>query len=264
MTTRKTPAGATPVAESAMLSQSYPFGPWWAPYRVPRPGMNGLVDPRAVGIVFRGDSAPDAGAAGGAGGSGSDSPPAGSNTDGDGDKGGSTDSGADQSATDDAALGEPGKRALEREREARKAAEDRAKAAEKERDEAKLANASEQERAIAAAKAEGKNEVLDQLHTVVRRTAVREALIAAGAPASLVADLSKADEFAALKVTDDNEIDAKELRDAVKAHKERVPDAYRPAGESGGTADGGSRGGGAKPRTYDEAIAQHYGTSRPA
>ncbi len=251
MTTRQHSAGATPVVASATLAQSYPFGPWWAQYRVPRPGMNGMIDPRALGIVFEGEGG-DAGA---------NPPAAGSSGDG-GTSGGTTEGGKAKSATDDEPLGEPGKRALERERTARQEAEDRAKAAEKERDDLKLANASEAEKAIAAAREEGKAEVVAQLHEVVRRTAVREALITAGAPASLVADLSRADEFSALKVRADNSIDAKDLEAAVAKHKERVPDAYRAAGGSG-SAEGGARGGDRAPaKTLEEATIAYYEDQR--
>lgn len=257
MTSRQHSAGAMPVVESATLSQSYPFGPWFAPYRVPRPGTSGLVDPRAVGILFEGEGAGSAGSAGGASGGQSDSGSAGSSGDAGGTQGGSTGGDAGP-ATGDAALGEAGKRALEAERTARKAAEDRAKAAEKERDEAKLANASDHDRAIAAAKAEGEATVTDRLHAAVRRQSVREALLAAGVAAGLVADLSKADEFVGLKVGDDDEIDSKELAAAVKAHKDRVPDAYKAPGSSG-SADGGARGGDRAPATtLEDSIMRHY------
>lgn len=257
MRAENTPAGAMPVVESATLSQSYPFGPWFAPYRVPRAGTSGLVDPRMVGITFEGENSGAAGSAGGASGGQSDSGSAGSSGDAGSTQGGSAGS-AGTSATDDVALGEPGKRALEAERTARKTAEDRAKAAERERDEEKLKNASDQDKAIAAAKEQGKTEVVERLHNTVRRTAVREALLTAGAVPSLVADLSRADEFAALKVNDDDEIDEDGLAKAVKKHMARVPDAYKVPGNSG-SADGGARGSSkGRSDSLEDSIAAFY------
>lgn len=247
MTNRQTPAGAMPVVESATLSQSYPFGPWFAPYRVPRPGMNGIVDPRAVGITFEGEG----------GEAGASPPAAGSAGDDGGDKGGSGTNDANGAPATgpqpdgDGMTSEAGRTLL---RELRQQVKDLAK----ERDEAKLANASEHEKAIAAARTEGEQKVIDRLHATVRRSAVSTALMAAGVPAGLVPDLSKADEFTGLKVGADDEINPADLAAAVKAHKARVPDAYRPAGSSG-SADGGARGGDRAPAgSSEEAILRHY------
>lgn len=164
---------------------------------------------------------------------------------------------------DEGALGESGKRALEAERSARREAEDRAKKAEKERDDLKLATASEADKAIAAARSEGEKAVIERLHAAVRRSAVREALAAAGATPSLVPDLSLAAEFTGLKVGDNDEIDAEELAKAVKAHKARVPDAYTkptpPAGATG-SSDGGAAGSGQPPaKDLESALERHYG-----
>jgi hypothetical protein len=163
---------------------------------------------------------------------------------------------------DDDALGEPGKRALQAERDARQRAEDRAKAAERERDELKAQTQTDAEKAVTEAKAAGKTEVLSRLQTVVRRSAVEKALMQAGATPSLIDDLAGAREFAALKVNDDDEIDPKELADAVKAHKARVPDAYKaaqPAPGATGSSDAGARGGGQEPaKTLTDAIERHY------
>lgn len=163
-------------------------------------------------------------------------------------------------ATGDAdALGDAGKRALDSMKAERNAAVTAQKAAEKERDDLKLATASDTDKAIAAAKKEGADGVIDRVHATVRRVAVREALATAGAVASLIPDLAKADEFATLKVNDDDEVDAKELAEAVKAHKARVPDAYKAAA---GTADGGARGGGDTPaKDLQSAVERHYANS---
>ena len=48
--TESTPAGAMPVVASATLAQSYPVGPWWAPYRLPFG-----VDARGAGVCFDGE-----------------------------------------------------------------------------------------------------------------------------------------------------------------------------------------------------------------
>jgi hypothetical protein len=159
---------------------------------------------------------------------------------------------------DESALGEAGKRAIQVEREAARAAKAEAAEARRELEALKLATASEAEKAIAAAKSEGKAEVLDRLHATIRRSAVREALVAAGVPAGLVADLSKADEFTSLKVGDDDAIDEKDLAEAVKRHKARVPDAYR-APDAQGSADGGARGGDRAPAaSMEDAITREY------
>lgn len=171
--------------------------------------------------------------------------------------GSTTAAAADPAKGDEDALGEPGKRALQVEREAVKAAKAERDAAMKELADLKLATASESEKAIAQAKTEGKTEVIARLHATVRRAAVREALVTAGAIPSLVADLSKADEFAALKVNDDDEIDSEELAKAVKAHKTRVKDAYAAPGDSG-SADGGAQGGRVPATTLASALERHY------
>lgn len=172
----------------------------------------------------------------------------------------------DAATGDESALGDAGKRAIQVEREAARTAKAEAAALAKELEALKLASASESEKAIAAAKAEGKSEVLTRLHATVRRATVREALIGNGALPSLVADLSRADEFASLTVNDDDEIDPKELADAVKAHKARVPDAYtKPATPPGerGSADGGAAGGRAPAKDLESALEQHFGQPAP-
>ena len=243
-------AGAMPVAEGATPSQSYPFGPAWAPYRLPLPGLNGVVTPREIGIGFEGEagttsdsSAGDAGATTGTA------------------AGATTDSSAtDTSATDEAQLGEGGKRAIAAERAKVKAAEDRAKAAEKERDDLKLATASDSEKAIAAAKKAGADEVLTRVHAQVRRSEVKAALSAAGINASVLDLAAKADEFAALKVDDEGEVEG--LADAIKDFKKARADLFTKPGSSG-TADGGTRGSGEEPaKDLMSALERHYAPAR--
>lgn len=243
-------AGAMPVAASAMLAQSYPFGPGFAAYRLPFLGTNGIGS-RELGVCLEGE--PTGGATPPAG----DPPPAPTSDP-------PKDPPPAPATGDPEGLGDAGKRALEAERARAKAAEDRAKAAEKERDELKLATASETDKAIAAAKKAGADEVIGRVHATVRRAAVREALASAGAIPSLISDLARADEFAELKVNDDDEVDAKELADAIAKHKARVPDAYKAAAASG-SADGGARSGdGGKEPAKDltTALERHYAPAR--
>lgn len=248
MKNQTTPAGAMPVAASAMLAQSYPFGPGYAAYRLPFPAAN-AIGSRAAGVCFEGEPG------GGANPPAGDPPPAPAPTP-------PTPTPPPPATGDPDALGDPGKRALEAERTARRDAEERAKAAERERDELKLATASDSEKAIAAAKKEGASEVIARVHATARRAAVREALVTAGAMPTLIADLAKADEFASLKVNDDDEVDAKELADALAKHKARVPDAYK-AAAAAGSADGGSRSGDKEPaKDLTTALERHYAPSQ--
>ena len=81
-----------------------------------------------------------------------------------------------------------------------------------------------------------------------------------GAVPSLIEDLANAAEFAALTVDDTDQVTG--LDDALKAHKSRVPDAYRtPATPGPGSVDGGPRAPGA-PRATDlaTAVAARLGT----
>lgn len=157
---------------------------------------------------------------------------------------------------DDAALGEGGKRALDAERASRRAAEDRAKAAEKERDDLKAATLSESEKAIADAKKAGQTEATERYAAVIRRSEVKAALAAAGIQSSVMDLAVKADEFAALKVGDDGNVEG--LDEAVKAFKGTRKDLFTKPGTDG-SADGGARNNGAQPATTLEgAIGAHY------
>lgn len=144
-------------------------------------------------------------------------------------------------ATGDDGLGDAGKRALDAIRAEKKLAEDRAKAAETELEKFRNASKSDAEKAIDEAKKAGAAEVTERLHARVRRAEVKVALTAAGATPSLIEDLANAAEFGALKVDDQDQVVG--LDEAIKAHKARVPDAYRASAQPW-TADGGVRGSG--------------------
>lgn len=244
-------AGATPVESGAMPLQSYPVSPVFAAYRLPWPGAHGTVDPRSVGIGFDGE-----------GGGTSDSSSGGTTGNagaGAGTQGGTTGAAGDTSATDDDAtkLGDAGKRALEAERASRKAAEARASAAEKERDELKSKTQTEQEKAVADAKKSGGDEVRTKVNGQIRRSEVKAALSAAGINTSVLDLATKADEFAALEVTDDGEVTG--LQAAIDGFKKSRPDLFKPATTTG-TADGGARSGDGKEpaKTLTDALERHY------
>ena len=157
-------------------------------------------------------------------------------------------------------LGDAGKRALDAMKAERNAAIAASKAAERELEQLKVASLSESEKAIAAARKAGADEVTERLHVRVRRAETKLALARAGAVPSLIEDLANAAEFAALTVDDTDQVTG--LDDAIKAHKARVPDAYRPPATPGpGSVDGGPRAAGA-PRATDlaTAVAARLGT----
>jgi len=160
----------------------------------------------------------------------------------------------DPSAPDDTlGLGDAGKRALDAMKAERNAAIAASKAAERELEQLRTASLSESEKAIAAARKAGADEVTERLHARVRRAEVKLALARAGAVPSLIEDLANAAEFAALVVDDSDQVTG--LDDALKAHRSRVPDAYRaPAAPGPGSVDGGPRAPGA-PRATDLASA---------
>lgn len=165
------------------------------------------------------------------------------------------------SAPDDVpGLGDAGKRALDAMKAERNAALAAAKAAERELEQLRTANQTESEKAIAAARKAGAEEVTERLHARVRRAETKLALARAGAVPSLIEDLANAAEFASLKVDDADQVAG--LDDAIKAHKARVPDAYRPPTAPGpGSVDGGPRAPGT-PRATDlaTAVAARLGT----
>ena len=157
-------------------------------------------------------------------------------------------------------LGDAGKRALDAMKAERNAAIAASKTAERELEQLKTASLSESEKAIAAARKAGADEVTERLHGRIRRVEVKLALAGAGAVPSLIDDLAGAAEFAALEVDDTDQVAG--LQEALKAHKARVPDAYRAAAAAGpGSVDGGPRAPGA-PRATDlaTAVAARLGT----
>ena len=161
---------------------------------------------------------------------------------------------SDPSAPDDTlGLGDAGKRALDAMKAERNAAIAASKAAERELEQLRTASLSENERAIAAARKAGADEVTERLHARVRRAETKLALARAGAMPSLIEDLANAAEFSGLVVDESDQVTG--LDDALKAHKARVPDAYRPPATAGpGSVDGGPRAPGA-PRATDLASA---------
>jgi hypothetical protein len=158
------------------------------------------------------------------------------------------------SAPDDTTgLGDAGKRALDAMKAERNAAIAASKAAERELEQLRTASLSETEKAIAAARKAGADEITERLHARVRRAETKLALARAGAVHSLIEDLANAAEFAALVVDDSDQVTG--LDDALKAHRARVPDAYRaPTSPGPGSVDGGPRAPGA-PRATDLATA---------
>ena len=140
-------------------------------------------------------------------------------------------------------LGDAGKRAIQAEREAKAAAIRERDELKARLDELENASKSDHEKAIAAAKNEGKAEVLGKYQGAVRRSEVRAALSAAGISSTVLDLAAKADEFESLKVTDDGDVEG--LDAAVEAFKKARPDLFKPAsGGNGRAADfgGGPRG----------------------
>lgn len=129
-------------------------------------------------------------------------------------------------ATDDypEGLGDAGKRALDRMKAERDAATAQAKAAERERDELKAATLTDTEKAIADAKKAGAAEVTERYQGQIRRAEVRSALTAAGISPQLLDLAIRADEFAALKVTDDGAVSG--LEAAVEAFRKGHGDLF--------------------------------------
>jgi len=126
---------------------------------------------------------------------------------------------------DPEALGDAGKRALDLMKSERDAAVKAAKAAEKERDELKSRTQTDQEKAVDAARKEGATEALTRANERIRRSEVRAALTAAGVNPALLDLAPRGDEFSALKVDDDGEVEG--LTAAVEAFKTKMPDLFK-------------------------------------
>jgi hypothetical protein len=138
-------------------------------------------------------------------------------------------------------LGDAGKRAIQQERDARSAATRERDEFKRQLEELQNASKTDHEKAIAQARKEGAAEVLGKYQVAVRRSEVRAALSAAGISTSLLDLAVKADEFSALKVTDDGDVEG--LSGAVDAFKKARPDLFK-APSGGGAPDfgGGPRG----------------------
>lgn len=95
------------------------------------------------------------------------------------------------------------------------------------------------EKAIAQAKKDGGAEVLAKVQSQIRRSEVRAALTAAGVNAALLDLAVKADEFGALAISDEGEVDG--LGAAVEAFRKGHPDLFTKPVQAG-TAGGGNRG----------------------
>lgn len=128
---------------------------------------------------------------------------------------------------DPEALGEAGTRALAAERKRANEAEKSAKALQSRLDELENASKSETDKAIAQARKEGATEALAKANERVRRSEVRAALTAAGVNPAVLDLASRADEFAALKVDDDGEVEG--LTEAVEAFRKTMPDLFKVA-----------------------------------
>lgn len=150
-------------------------------------------------------------------------------------------------------LGDPGKKALEAERAARRRAEKDAKAAKAEADKLREQTQSETEKLLAAAKAEGRAEVL----TVANRRLVSAEVRAAAAsklhdPADAIAHLNL-DDF---EVSEDGEVDQQAITAAIADLVEAKP--YLAAGATPkptGSPDGGAREPN-QPQSLDDRIAE--------
>jgi hypothetical protein len=127
---------------------------------------------------------------------------------------------------DDDGLGDAGKRALESRTRPGEAAERERDDLKRRLEELENASKSEHEKALAQAKKDGRAEVARKLPGAVRRSEVRAALSRRG-PSDVLDLASRADEFAALKVNDEGEVQG--LDEAVEAFKKATPDLFAKA-----------------------------------
>lgn len=121
-------------------------------------------------------------------------------------------------------LGDAGKRAIDRMKAERDAALESAKVTARAHDELKAKHQTESERALDDAKKAGASEVTERFHGQIRRAEIRTALTGAGINASVLDLAAKADEFAALKVTEEGEVAG--LDAAVEAFRKARPDLF--------------------------------------
>lgn len=237
-----TAAGATP-GTGAIPAHVYPFGPAWAPYRLPCPGANGVVTPRAVGIGFEGE--PGDGATPPAGGDPPPKPPS-----SDPPKPPATGDAGEPDA--DGMTSDAGRRALQREREAR---------AEVERQLAELRSqtATADEKREAQIKAAAAEERDTFWMARIRTAEVRSALRAKGLTDDKQLNLAaNAPEFASLKVTPEDGTVAdlgKTVDQFVKDYPPLFADGPKPGGgQPTRGAQGGAGAAGDRPKTLGEAI----------
>jgi hypothetical protein len=149
----------------------------------------------------------------------------------------------------DEGLGEGGRNALQQEREARRTAERELRKLTDKVAALELAGKSEQEQAVAKAKAEGATEALAKAQAMVRRASVREALVAAGCTDPAI--VARADEFGALPVDEDGNVDG--LSKAVSDFRGAHPTLFTARRPSGSADAGGITAAGAPQTTFTRA-----------
>jgi hypothetical protein len=243
-----TSAGAMPVAEGAMPSQSYPTGPVWAAYRLPFPGSCGARD---AGVCFEGEAAGATSAAGATGAAATTSTaattaaaPAATTT-------------AAAPATGEAELGEAGKKAIAAERKAAKEATDRAKALEDELTALKAAGLSDSEKAIKAAEHTATAAERAKWQSAIREVRAESALRVAGATNDRLLELAlRSPSIVDLKVDDSGKVI--DLDKAVEQLKKDIPEMFAAAGTAGGPTRGVQTAPAGQAKTLEEAIAGYY------
>lgn len=239
--------------ESATQTQlRYQFGPGWAAYRLPIPGLNDLIAPRSAGVCFDGEGTGDAGAGSDSSGGGD----AGATNAGKDDAG----KGGDAAKGGDDQLGDAGKEALRREREARASEKKRADELQKELDDMKAASQTDQEKALSESRKEAVKETTTLFEAKIRRTEVRSALRAAGITNDKALDLAAgAAAFAELKVEDDGSVEG--LDKAIEAFKKDTPELFAKAKANGGDVTRGAQGGAgdqSRPKSLEDALTARY------
>lgn len=125
-------------------------------------------------------------------------------------------------------LGDAGKRAIEAERTARREADRLRSEAERERDELRTKHQTAEEKALEAARKEGATTERGRTDGIIRRAEVKAALGAAGLMPSVLDMAVHADDFAALKVNDDGQVQG--LEAAIAGFKAKRSDLFRSAG----------------------------------
>lgn len=151
-------------------------------------------------------------------------------------------------------LGDAGKKAIEAERKARRDAEKAAKAAQAELAKLREASQSEQEKALAAAKAEGRTEVLKTANERLLRAEVRAAAASKLQDPDDAIRLLDLDQF---DVTEDGAVDQDAITAAIAELVQTKP--YLAAGEPPAPKAGNPEAGAREPnnpQTLDEKIAE--------